>query len=454
MHLNAATLKKLVDFTGPSDAQIRTAVRVLGGLSGLWLSRTARHRADGMTEDSLTQRRLAECQQLLHSELGKCAILLVFSKPLAMLRNAVVLPVRWVKDSAHSSQFPPALHELADRVRHAVFQQWFSPKSGDVPTEPPRWGLHPACSGDWQLQDDLFHGLESAWASLSAGLVAAHLGLLPQMTAFASIALQDGYSQIVEGLTEKMAAACDFGATVFAVDSRQREAAQTAARQFAPSLTIVSAEANDPSLKGVLRSYLPEFTDEPAVPEHVKDAVFQRCVAYYQLFDPRSKRAKTFKHSHLQPVIIRNCRSQFREKIGEGKLTHLVVIVSGSPDLQQLLITATGVSRVLLLHTNDARQTNAAMELQREFPQSCLASFVADDSMPETFCREIAKFTEHVPPEQVGIDVKSGTAKMKYWMGRLAHPENWILNLESAHVDNVAVPGTERVELWRAGVSG
>lgn len=422
------TLERLASET-PADA-----VLALQGWAAWWLTDEAIAEARRSRHPAVAAY-LPAGRPTLPRVPGGCWVVCAVAGVFRHLRPAVVLPLVWRKGQPHSVHLPSALRASADEVAAGVGQAG--------------WGLHPAFDGP-PLADDLFRTFGSAWASLAGGLLAAAFGLVPKPGIWASAAW-DRHAGVIEvaGLTEKMATAAALGATVFAVAVRQQEEAVRWRDETDSRLRIFPIASPLPIAPFTTLSYfLSELTEEPP-PAANDEPSFERCRVYYNALPAADERQRRFKRTHLQEEIVRRCREKLIAG-GAPSLTHFVTIVTRNPDLQHLLARSTRVSNILLLHTRDSEQAEAARRLRDELGFGTTHPFDNADGMAEQFQEAVERFTAGVPAGCVVIDIKSATAKMKYWLGRTARPGNWVVNVETRFIPDGRIdPGSERPELWR-----
>ncbi|OWK41128.1 hypothetical protein FRUB_05020 [Fimbriiglobus ruber] len=323
------------------------------------------------------------------------------------------------------------------------------------------WGLQPdprLALDRTPLADDLFETVESGWASLTGGLIAAvqRLDLDPGVWASVAWDERSGPAEVA-GLEEKLAVAVEFGARMFAVAIRQRAAAEDWVAANVPGrITILPVPSTIPvDPWAVLREYLSKFTREPQVPASVEDNDgFQCCRQYYLNLPAFSGHDSRFYRSHLQPFIAGRCRVAIRDRHPAFAATHFVTVVSKSPELAVMLAHATAATNCLLLHTPEGKLAESAEHCRRLLEGRAAGiptPFSTGAEMGEDIRRAVERFTHGVPPDRVVLDLKSATSKMKYWVARAARPGNWLFNLETTFLDDRRNdPGTERPELWQA----
>ncbi len=427
------------------------AVVALGGLARWWLSDAAVALARDLADPEIDKLLGTESLPKLPDALGSCWVVCAVNGDFPMLRTAVVLPLRWVKGAPPSAALPTSLRELADHVVTQVAAIKDLPAVGGWGLQPdPRLGLDRT-----PLADDLFKTLESGWASLTGGLIAAVLGLTPKADVWASVQWNPVAGAMgVESLPAKLATAVAFGATAFAVALSQKEEAEKWVVENAADRLVIVPIASPLPLDAwtTLTPYLAALSQRPEPATEAIPDSFDRCRFYYRTLAPFSDGEKRFKQTHLQSELVRRCRAKLTAKHPTFAATHFATIVTRSADLQVLLAGATAATHCLLLHTADLGEAVA----------ECLGGLGADVTavpvmfrntadMGDDIRRAVEAFAAGVPADRLVIDIKSATAKMKYWMGRAAKPGNWILNLEARMLnDRRNDPGSETPEVWQA----
>lgn len=425
------------------------ACRVLGGLARWWLRKEVLDTARDF-DPTPEGRRASTLPQLSH-RCGSCWIVCKICGELPYLRPAVLVPLGWKSGIAHSPLLPASLRTLADRVVSQVREiKLFT----DLFRED--WGLHPAeCLGlTAPLADDLFETVESGWASLAGGLLAAGQGLDPNPLVWASAAWnpRTGLAR-VDGLAEKLDLARDWKVMTFFVPWSQVSEAEAWVAEHCPSRLQIAALGTPAGTRtwDALRPLVADLTNEPpAPPPDTPDhpATFERCRYYYLNLPAFTKRANDFYWSHLLPGIIHRYRQLLRVRWPGLKVTRFVTIVSPSPELAVMSAAALGAERCLLLHTGGALLKKAEDCVRHLGKDRCELCEIDERTVVEEIARATAAFTAGVPPAEVVLDLKPGTKKMTYALLRAAHPENRLLNLEPQFLDDRRnVPGTEIPEL-------
>jgi len=294
---------------------------------------------DSIPDDYRAQWRLTPQLPATH---GACWVIFAtdLRGPLPLLRPAFVLPLRWVQGQKHSPRLPAALKQLATEVAASF--------PGGSFTDGCDWGL--------QLADELGNmdlgamplDCQSGWAALAAGLQVAAEGGIPDPQVWAT-GSWDGRTgvQPVDGLKPKLDLAAEFGARAFFVPSVQaEEAAQLTSGIDIGRLQMGEREPSRAFAELALRLETP-----PPPPRNPDDReAFERCVDYYSKRPRGRPGTAQFYWSHLLPTITRRCRSQVLSEYGAWRPTHMVTIVSGSPELVLLAARALDVRHCLLLY--------------------------------------------------------------------------------------------------------
>jgi hypothetical protein len=386
------------------------------------------------------------------SAIGSVWVLFVNTCPaeLPLLRRAMLLPLIWKPGFDHSSRLPMHLREVASQVVAVLAEE-------EVPgLVAARWGLHLAIEDDLDLSAITLR-CESAWASLAAGLIVAAEGGRPDTDVWATGEWSPTPRQFspVDGLEAKLALATEYRAGKFFVPPMQLEDARKATSGTGPQLASLDAEKR--TLYHVVEPYVTALFRWPEVPAASDEAALQTCIRYYLHQPPQAESTLRFYRSHLLRGVADHCRRQVEKKWPNCKPTHLVTVVSTSPELAALSAAALGVKHRLFLHTDDCKQKSAADVVKAclndlgERGADCPAPFTMGPSMAEQMIALGNHFLQGVPPGQAVIDLKPGNKKMTYALSRLARPGDWLFNFDGKQHDHRrTIPLTETVDLWQA----
>jgi hypothetical protein len=350
---NQLDLHELKDLCqgAPDIQRAEAAVSGLRYLAGWWLNDETMRLAN--TRNRLALKEYIRVDRTkLSTVVGSCWITCAIKEPsLTLLRSAVVVPLQWRKDVPHDETLPKELRRLADEVLSELVKQ------KELPKDSQQWGLHPAFNYGVRLNDDLFETVDSGWASLAVGVIAAAMGLAPRTDVWASMAWKDGYPAKVkvEGLQQKIETAKAFGATKFFMHSEQVHKSQSQA------IEVLSAGIKNPqNLNEAIRDLVAAFTHEPAkpIPESPEEELqFDRCRKYFLTLTGFASRSNAFYRTHLLESIIHRYRKRYLEQAGSLRVRRFVTIVSVSPELVEITVKAIRPDKVLLLHTKHNEQT-------------------------------------------------------------------------------------------------
>ncbi len=405
--------------------------------------------------DSIPEEYRAEWRQTpqLPATHGACWVIFAtdFRAPLPLLRPAFVLPLQWVQGRKHSPRLPAALEQLATEVAASF------PANNRIAGQD--WGLQLAEDlGDLDLSDMPLE-CQSGWAALAAGLLVAAEGGTPDPQVWATGSWDDRRGILpVEGLKPKLDLAAEFGARAFFVPSVQAEEAA----QLAHGLEIGRLQMSEREPGRALSEFTLRLETPPPPPCNPDDSpAFERCVDYYSK-RPRGRSGTTqFYWSHLLPAIIQRCRGQVRCEYGACRPTHMVTIVSGSPELVLLAARALDVRHCLLLYTPDTasrRDQTAAMQMVKELLEAddrhCLPwAFRDDETLEREIPNAVRQFAEGRAPESLVLDLTPGT-KWMTWVADRAMPHgSWRLYVRNDTLsapDHRVRPGSEQLVCWRA----
>ncbi|MCX7667007.1 MAG: hypothetical protein N2112_15850 [Gemmataceae bacterium] len=451
MTKNSLTFQQLEKLASADldDYSVQNLAEHLQGLAGWWLNESALQHLRELEDPSLL-RLIQNGHPKLSNQLGSCWLNLVVKGQYPLLNPAVVLPLQWKKGISDSIRLPTALRQLATKIRQQITA------SKEIPNYQlaKEYGLDWASASFPDLADDLFTTFDSGWGSLMVGLITTLQGLKPQITVWGSLAwLDDQGVSRVEGLSEKMQVAKKWGAQKFAVALSQYQEAKKFA-EISDLELIRCASAVPLRIFPAVQPYLTEYSQRPEPAQQGDEESFQRCRNYFFNLPAFSDQLDSFRDSHLKTEIVRRCRQQLQTNYPHQKWTHLISLVSHSPSLQELIVKVLQPEKCLFFYSPDPKQTKIldnVEKLKAICPQAEFVPFENQiEDMKKTFRASIQKFVSGIDASKVVIEIKSGTASMKYWLGQMAQPRNWIFNLESRMLENRENdPGTEKVELWQ-----
>jgi hypothetical protein len=379
---------------------------------------------------------------------GACWAIFVNHRPedMPLARQAFVLPLRWVPNSEHSMALPLELRELAAITVKSM---------RDVLKEnTTRWGLHFWANAFGVDLSGLGVRAESAWAPLAAGLYVASQGGTPDPTVWAtgSWSFSDGLLS-VEDIALKSRVASEFGARTFYVPSGQQDQVPAAL-----GLSTHSLQAGTLLPSRALQGLLLQLDAPPAAPTSPDDAdALDRCANYYLRHPLNESETKTFYLERLLPFIIERRHREVRQQYPACRPTHLVTIVSGSPELVELTARALNVDHCLLLHTGGRQEELALLAQQRL--ESAQNGQKRIDCTPEVFENSAAiierikpliqKFVAGISPQKIVFDLTPGTKMMTYALSRLSPAASWLVYLQHGWREGRPAPDTEKFHAWQ-----
>ena len=389
----------------------------------------------------------------LPATFGSCWVVFATQRdlPLALLQPALVLPLRWVPQQSHSSRLPSGLARLADEVLDVLIE---------------RGGL---TSRDWGLAlGDQLSGLDlsempldcpSGWASLAAGLLVADGRGTPDPLIWASGSWDDGDGiRPVEFLSEKLDLAVDSGAEVFFVPQVQ----VAEARRLNTRIQIGCLRMAERDPVRALSDLTVRWQAPPPRPEGPDDTqAFRRCCSYYRNQPRGEPRTTQYYWSHLLPTITQLCRAHLLERYPDCRPTHMVTIVSGSPELVLLAARALDVRSCLLLYTPDEdarRDQTKRMQMVRELLEAdgraCVpAPFVDDQTLEQQIPAAINRFVLGQSADDLVLDLTPGTKWMTLIADRGMPPASWRLYVKNdtlSSPDHRPGPGSEQLVCWKS----
>lgn len=439
-----------LDQSGPmTAARCRNAVHALGELAPWWLEDSVLLKAMIADPDVRKDTKLPQGE-------GQVNLLLVRpgARGISLLRDTVVLPVRWTASTATDSRLPLPLVKLSEAILDQLHE--------DPAVKTSSWQLHMGVNVDLsQLTADDFR-TASAWAPLAAGLLLAARRLTPEPAVWATGAWdQRGGVAAIEGLDAKLAAAAALGARVIFVPAANAPEARTWCSSHAPHLKLhfLPADATEP--QRALEPYLSIMGHPPPLPRDESDEDMHRCVTYYQLLPNRDERRTDFYFSHLMSTLVTRHRQDVHVRWPGCRPEHLVTVVSESPEMVTLNAQVTGARRCLLLCSKPGTRTmmpflHRIMEHLKAQGVECVPGWFdlgTHQSLLHQFDTLTARFLPvGVDPKAVVYDLTPGKKPMTLALAQLARPGQWLLYLD--HVfspERRAEAGTEAFELWQAG---
>lgn len=414
----------------------------LGGLAPLWLrDEVLRLAAEGYPQFRTFWTRPPR----LPSTHGACWIILANRDQdhLPLLRPAFLLPLRWVQGQDHSPQLPPRVAELAVRVVESLARPESVGRSG--------WGLHLSSEDAIDNLDlsELDLDCESGWAPLAAGLILAAEGGRPDPHVWATGKwdVQGGIGAVGH-LDAKLGLARAAGVTDFFVPTSLVKHAEDWVRlNRADDLRIGELVSGQRNPRDALREYLAKLDAPPAVSDP-----FASRKAYYL----RHLQAKEYYWNCLLPEIIQMRQEQVRAQWPTWSPSHMVTIVSGSPELVLLGVQAVGAHNCLLLHTadNDGLMRQIRKLLEEKAVQCMPAQFEDGDGMMVQMQDHVRRFAQ-ATGESVDLtfDMTPGNKLMSLSLARLAPRGSSMLYVRHRFNAELkrAEPGTEKIERWIAG---
>ena len=313
----------------------------------------------------------------------------------ALLRDACVLPVRWVlRRNAGTGQLPRALVELASRVQSEVHE---AKLLGDVPEMALEW-----CLGSFRLAapiefDEATVRLElgSGFMPLAAALVVSARGGDPRPEVWATGAWNDEFNfcENVSGVAQKVRAALSFGASEFYVPAGNYVEAAEASEGKAQIHPFSVGQRLDRVLSPLIvacRARPPE------------NAPYEDKLRYfYYTADYDHATARRYYTEALLDHVANSVRQQLPAELralAEGQCA-LVTVASQSPAVALLAVRVFRPERIILMYDDNraAERVSCAVTVrghQRVIP----VPFGRDHlTHPEQVGADVARHMEGLP---------------------------------------------------------
>lgn len=393
---------------------------------------------------------------------GTCLILVANCSQTksSCLRAGFVFPVRWVESDAHHPHLPWGLREIADRVRKQVISDYRAQSRAQEAAEQlrrlERFHLFPEPP---HLLDDVdlsqvSWGFESAWATLVAGLFLALWQAPSRAGILATGADGQGVVAPVEGLPEKLHAAYEFGAHVLFVPDSQLQ-------EFQEIREACGFEA--PEIRrfnsgwGSIRQLLKDYLDELEIPPGREADEAKRAAFYTRVID--TDRARQYYREYILPDVAKRLRKEIEQY--HCQPTHVVLTISQSPELTELVLAGICPKEVLVFHDgrgeNILRQIAATMKslgLTMNFRQATLRNENIWSRYCEAYGAAIRDFLDGVEEDRIVVEVTAGKKIMSLACYEVTPPGAWVLCIETDFDPQTRrhKPFTERFHLFRRSI--
>jgi hypothetical protein len=405
----------------------------LGGLAPWWLRDEVLER---LAEEMPAYRCLRRpWRPVLPDSPGSCWILYACPRGhLPLFRPAFLLPLRWRQGPDHSAALPANVRALAEQIVRQV--------------DRPGWALDLSPQDGIDCLDlravDFDCG--SGWAALAGGLLTLLDGGRPRPDVWATAAWDsDGGVAWVGELAAKFNWARHCGVRSLFIPQ-----VQVSELPAAEGCEIQGLPAGLRSPRETLRDYLIVLDVPPDT-----NAPRQQRAAYYLRHPVEHPLIVSYYQDHLLGEIIARCQDQLAADWPGWRPTHLVTIVSGSPDLVVLSARVLAVADCLLLHTKQyAASAAEAAEALRGFGVTpLLARFDDNDRMAGDMHRQVSRFAPPGTEGNLVFDLTPGTKLMTLTLERLARQHwrrGWLIYLRHQMDHRRQVPFTEKLERWQA----
>lgn len=434
------------------------AAHALGALAPFWLNSDA---CELMSRDPAIGGPQWRLPPSLPAYRGGCWVMLVNKvvATQAILRQAMLLPLRWERDAEHDPRLPPTVRQVADEAIQAARSLKDYAQLADS-----SWGLRPAELPGYRFPD--LAGLSSAqldassgWAPIAGSLIMAALErpeatqCQPHSGVWATGCWDAAGIARVGGLQEKVDLAIAHGAAQLFVPEHQFADAIRHVRSRNAPLRIGKLREGRPNVLEALGQYLVAHVVRPPSDANRNDK--RRYHRLVHRFDREA--SETYYQDELVPLITRDCRSQ--ATWGEERPTHLITIASGRAEAVRLAIEIVAPKHCLVLHTNDGEGEKMRANVAR-----CLASspwsdkvqhceFDYGNAMFDQLNAAITEFTAGVAPQRVAYDMTPGKFLIKVELLRIADSHSPLLHLDhkwDTAIDR-AQPFSQQLIVWRRG---
>lgn len=382
---------------------------------------------------------------------GCCWVVFVVTPPdsYPCLSPACVLPLQWQHGKSHSAALPAALCQQADWVLEMLREE----SSKDSPYHEP-WGLHLAPGTGLDAYD--FSQLtsitcHSGFASLAAGLIVAAEGGVPRANVWASASWgADFRPERVEGLTEKLQLAAEWGATAFFVAHSQVEEARAEASRQCPTLVIHGLGDVPPAgptklVSAPVKTALAPYLEQLETPPTANASPQQRTAYYLRRRQHAPDAARQYYREFLLSDIAERCRALLPDDFTPPAV--LVTVLSESPELVSLAAHVVRPKVCIVLFT-------AKLEPQLSTEVNWLQQSLAVDIVPMEVDEDPAGWFDQLPamlrarlsegpPGPVFFDLTPGLKYMTVGLTLAARPGEKLLYLIH-EFKNGPIPLTER----------
>ncbi len=319
-----------------------------------------------------------------------------------LLRDACVLPVRWVLGASRPvNPLPDPLAQLAETVRCELREVGLLAHGQEVTLE---W-----CLGPYRLKSpiefcDVQLSLASGFVPLASALIVAANGGEPAVGVWSTGAwnAEFNFCENVDGVPQKVRTALSFGAEhVFVPSGNYHEAAREAARP-----EQVHALAVGPSLDRVLAPLLVAYRAEPPA-----NASYEEKRAYYVYtaeYDP-SRARRYYDRALLEDVAARVTQRMDAQlcSLVEGRCA-LVTVASQSPGVVLLAALVFRPCRIVLVY-DDAQAAKQVNDELRQRGYSNVVCLRLDEDHLGTVRQLAAKINECTAGLPVIIDLTPGS---------------------------------------------
>jgi hypothetical protein len=365
-------------------------------------------------------------------EPGGCWIVFRVESRYGVLREAVLLPCRWVKGTRPDPCLPAALQTVAQQVVTQFQGQG--------------WTLHlarPCGAKAVDLEALLGNiGIESGWAALAGGLVLAQEGLSPRAEVWASVAWDETFGVgSVSGLEAKLRLACDWQVKHMFIPAQNLQEVAAFGDWIQPLAPKMRSQPRE-----ILAPYLEQLGAEPDPSDWPR-------VQRFAATSSRLRAEHFFWHS-LRPYVVDRCRESLPS---ECRPRVLVSVAGAERGVIAQAAEVFAVQRVVLFTSGSSdSRVERAIQSVREVLQATVEVLPLGEgglqSLKQAMTQALHRERDLLPAEQWVFDLTPGFKVLSLALEAAAPPGSWLVYCRhQTDSKGQAIPGTQHYECWRKG---